>query len=40
MCRAGIRRWCGCGSDSKDPDGPVLVFSRARWGSFLAELNG
>ncbi|PKW15171.1 DUF397 domain-containing protein [Saccharopolyspora spinosa] len=25
---------------SKDPDGPVLVFSRARWASFLAGLNG
>nr|WP_211840677.1 DUF397 domain-containing protein [Saccharopolyspora hirsuta] len=25
--------------DSKDPDGPVLVFSRARWASFLAGLN-
>jgi uncharacterized protein DUF397 len=26
--------------DSKDPAGPVLVFSRARWASFLARLNG
>ncbi|MGW1682764.1 DUF397 domain-containing protein [Saccharopolyspora sp. NPDC002376] len=26
--------------DSKDPGGPVLVFSRARWTSFLAGLNG
>ncbi|WP_342775220.1 DUF397 domain-containing protein [Saccharopolyspora antimicrobica] len=25
--------------DSKDPDGPVLVFSRASWTSFLAGLS-
>ncbi|QIZ36668.1 DUF397 domain-containing protein [Saccharopolyspora sp. ASAGF58] len=26
--------------DSKDPAGAALVFSRARWASFLARLNG
>ncbi|MER5389819.1 DUF397 domain-containing protein [Saccharopolyspora sp. NPDC002686] len=26
--------------DSKDPGGPVLVFSQARWAAFLAGLSG
>ena len=26
--------------DSKDPDGPALVFSRADWAAFLAALRG
>lgn len=26
--------------DSKDPQGPVLVFERARWSAFVARLNG
>ncbi|QUH00886.1 DUF397 domain-containing protein [Saccharopolyspora erythraea] len=25
--------------DSKDPDGPVLVFDRSRWTAFVARLN-
>ncbi|EQD88182.1 uncharacterized protein DUF397 [Saccharopolyspora erythraea NRRL 2338] len=25
--------------DSKEPDGPVLVFDRARWAAFLARLS-
>jgi Domain of unknown function (DUF397) len=24
--------------DSKDPDGPVLTFSRADWAAFVAEI--
>ncbi len=26
--------------DSKDPDGPALVFSRAAWAAFLAATRG
>ncbi len=26
--------------DSKDPDGPVLVFERKCWSAFIAGLNG
>jgi hypothetical protein len=26
--------------DSKDPDGPVLTFSRAAWAAFTAQLVG
>lgn len=32
-------RACGAGvqvRDSKDPDGPVLTFTRAEWAAFLA----
>ena len=32
---------CACGvrvRDSKDPDGPVLAFSRAGWAQFIAAM--
>ena len=32
-CRCGVRV-----RDSKDPDGPVLAFSRAEWAGFTAAI--
>lgn len=26
--------------DSKDPHGPVMVFTAAAWGAFIAEVRG
>jgi hypothetical protein len=26
--------------DSKEPDGPMLMFGHAQWSAFLARLNG